>query len=1226
MMTTLGTPVNNEAEELAQIQRSAEQGDAHAQYELGIRYIDGNGVPKDYAKAVNWLQKGAAQGDKDAQNRLGFLYGAGLGVPLNHAEAMKWFRKAAEQGQEFALYNIGWMYAEGLGVAQNHVEAAKWMRKAAELGHEESGKWLVEHGYSDKKEQDIERENLDRWIASGAPRRWVAEHGGTWGHNDWLNLVEELRGSGYWPMNLDAVGAALEKCKAAPQNRPQTETINTALSTDCQPLLDAARPDIYRQNAFRVTGLSIDATERDISRQAEKLRMMEKFSGGARQAGGFLPLNHSPDQDAVRDALQRLRDPEQRLVDEFFWFWPHQLGQSKTDEALVALGQGNATEAAGIWTRQEASLSESNVSMHNLAVLSHVAALDLEHAALTAPLTEEQKKQRDTCWQETFKRWQVLLAHEAFWSRLTARIREMGDPRLTTGTARRMRNALPLSLLSINARLARNAAELGDMAEAGRHMQLMHDAGFDQKVADEALKQAAKPVRERIKTLCQTAQSEAGADPVHADKAAGRLLDQTSPLLAVLDCLLPLAHLMRDGAHDEVAQQVLSCLISYGKKTENWKVTLKLLERALPIAATKSIAEEIRKNIETVKSNVQSASDWCGEGYYDLPEPVLAIMEKARELAKADRWDEAIPLLVELLMGRAEVQVEASAKHLIRKTLAVCLNLKAVDRLSKAVEKSNQPLSIMEKIRRRDESLRRSITLPRIPLIINGSLVESLECMACGRVITGNYMKYTINNSSLSICISCSNETEQEQTERKSEIKSAVTEQGEQLQLAAELDQENKTVKENLAAVKKMATDLGVTMQDSMQLRIRLGLASASELAAAARHGSDTARAAAKDALEKTYPDLAQQVAAKQRKRKVLQFAIAVVIMVCAVVGYQFNAFRAGDPSATYMLYRVGVVDKGKAVSVFMAALKDNNYRVVLDAASSLEKTDPDWVTSKEADEAIPVLMAALDDGDYRVRRAASDALTKIGRSTKKVMRPLLEKLVDANPAGRQIAEQVLNKIDPDWPKFKEAIDAVPMLIEKLNDENDYEVRRVATETIGNIGPGAKETVPNLAKLLKDSDPDIVKAAADALGHIGPGAKDAIPDLVKLLKNSSPSLQEAAAKALGNITQKKETKRVGKINVHQNMEGVWEDIENHDRHTIQENGGTLTVSSVVAGDGEVYEIKSVQWKSGMLNWSCRIPSTGVIVNYTTQSVYGDILEVYWSNQENAGKEKFRRLK
>jgi TPR repeat protein len=51
----------------------AEQGDADAQYRLGVLYANGYGVPKDYVQARQWYEKAAAQGNTIAQYNLGRL-------------------------------------------------------------------------------------------------------------------------------------------------------------------------------------------------------------------------------------------------------------------------------------------------------------------------------------------------------------------------------------------------------------------------------------------------------------------------------------------------------------------------------------------------------------------------------------------------------------------------------------------------------------------------------------------------------------------------------------------------------------------------------------------------------------------------------------------------------------------------------------------------------------------------------------------------------------------------------------------------------------------------------------------------------------------------------------------------------------------------------------------------------------------------------------------------
>ena len=111
----------------------AKQGNANAQYNLGIMYNNGRGVPQDFAEAVKWYRKAAEQGMAEAQVNLGvmYMYYNGHGVPQDLAEAVKWNRKAAEQGDAGAQYNLGVMYDNGQGVPQDYAQAHMWFNFAA---------------------------------------------------------------------------------------------------------------------------------------------------------------------------------------------------------------------------------------------------------------------------------------------------------------------------------------------------------------------------------------------------------------------------------------------------------------------------------------------------------------------------------------------------------------------------------------------------------------------------------------------------------------------------------------------------------------------------------------------------------------------------------------------------------------------------------------------------------------------------------------------------------------------------------------------------------------------------------------------------------------------------------------------------------------------------------------------------------------------------------------
>ena len=120
--------------------------DAEAQYDLGLKYDTGEGVPEDDAEAVRWYRMAAEQGYAPAQYDLGLMYANGAGVPENYVRAYAWLNLAAAQGYAPAQYDLGLMYANGVGVPENYVRAYAWLNLAAAQGHEGavSGKAAVE--------------------------------------------------------------------------------------------------------------------------------------------------------------------------------------------------------------------------------------------------------------------------------------------------------------------------------------------------------------------------------------------------------------------------------------------------------------------------------------------------------------------------------------------------------------------------------------------------------------------------------------------------------------------------------------------------------------------------------------------------------------------------------------------------------------------------------------------------------------------------------------------------------------------------------------------------------------------------------------------------------------------------------------------------------------------------------------------------------------------------
>ncbi len=119
---------------LREWQPLAEQGDALAQYHVGMLYHKGRGVPQDDVQARRWYAKAATQGQAKAQFSLGTLYFNGEGGSKDYQQALRWFRLAANQGEALAQTKLAILYDDGDGVPKDKVQAYKWLSLAATNG------------------------------------------------------------------------------------------------------------------------------------------------------------------------------------------------------------------------------------------------------------------------------------------------------------------------------------------------------------------------------------------------------------------------------------------------------------------------------------------------------------------------------------------------------------------------------------------------------------------------------------------------------------------------------------------------------------------------------------------------------------------------------------------------------------------------------------------------------------------------------------------------------------------------------------------------------------------------------------------------------------------------------------------------------------------------------------------------------------------------------------
>lgn len=175
--TQLDVWQGNYSEALIWYEKAAKQGNGQAYANLGVSYFYGNGVERDYKKALLYLDK--ALTSKDCWTKETVLEQIGLSYYYlqDYSNALIWLHKAAEEGQTYAMFVLGVIYQKGKGVEKNNQIAFEWFTKSAKDGKGEYPAMLLLGNYY-YEGKEIPKDDLKAfyWWSKAAGRNEEAQY------------------------------------------------------------------------------------------------------------------------------------------------------------------------------------------------------------------------------------------------------------------------------------------------------------------------------------------------------------------------------------------------------------------------------------------------------------------------------------------------------------------------------------------------------------------------------------------------------------------------------------------------------------------------------------------------------------------------------------------------------------------------------------------------------------------------------------------------------------------------------------------------------------------------------------------------------------------------------------------------------------------------------------------------------------------------------------------
>ena len=355
-------------------------------------------------------------------------------------------------------------------------------------------------------------------------------------------------------------------------------------------LHEIAGPDMYRRNAFHLTGLSTAADGRAVRERRQRLTTIAE--SGDEEARAALP------------AFEELRDERHRLVQELFWYWDipdHTCGCSPAVHAV-----------------------------HDTAVRRHAKALRLETGSA-------KHEQSDQAWSEAARKWAELLRRAAVWDHVRYRIEQLGDRRMDEHTVDALRDALPRALL----------APVIDLAVAAKsparligHVQRWDG---DTGLAHDLLADAAAPLLADLRATVEQAAAHLDADrPAQAAKTLHRT---AMPQARRLGVLLP-HHRHRETAriHDQIAVLLNNSALSLAQSPEraSEEYLTKLFTAALALVVTPQQRKIIKENADNQKAARKAALELAPYG------GIEGAARRVTEYLQDGRFAEARAILIVL--------------------------------------------------------------------------------------------------------------------------------------------------------------------------------------------------------------------------------------------------------------------------------------------------------------------------------------------------------------------------------------------------------------------------------------------------------------------------------------------------------------------------------------------------------------------------------------------------
>ncbi|MCD6565582.1 MAG: hypothetical protein J7K53_06530 [Bacteroidales bacterium] len=345
---------------------------------------------------------------------------------------------------------------------------------------------------------------------------------------------------------------------------------------------------IIIQNAFRILGLPVTATDREITQRLDEFDAYMTI-GKIPEFELDLPCLGDIDRskENIRQAAHALNNNETKLEHCLFWFWKI---NNKDEQALDALKIGDWDRALLIWDNSNTQVSNN----YQLSSLKNIALLQSVQLFKSSSLSADKFNALVKCWSKILSSTDILNCLVKLCPDLSNNLH-----------IEEVRSIVGDKLYASTKKYLLEWVTDGSLDAARTYLDTFCDSSFSNSTYNNIRKDITKAITEKIDRKCAIMEESEFSDMPELMKLTEEFTQHTIKLYCQLKGVLSNSDPIVQHYGKKIEYIINSKAIEYGNRTEDWEEVKGLLESAIRNFDDNSFSHQLYENLGVINKNIR---------------------------------------------------------------------------------------------------------------------------------------------------------------------------------------------------------------------------------------------------------------------------------------------------------------------------------------------------------------------------------------------------------------------------------------------------------------------------------------------------------------------------------------------------------------------------------------------------------------------------------------------